>query len=891
MMERRLSRWYRAVLGVLPADFRGRRGGDLARLFDLLVGEARTRGGRAAALACFVRESGDVLATGLRLRLTGSTGNGRRRMRKPGMDLLAHDVRLAARGLRLDKGFTVVVVVTLALGIGATTALFSVVNGVLLRPLPFAAPERLVHVWQNDRETGTVREPSSWPDYLDLQTMNRSFTDVAAYGTSSANLTRSDGDPARVRVASVSSNLASTLGVSPAVGRTITPDEARPGGAKVALLSDGYWTEALGRDLDVLGTTLVLDDEPYTVIGVLPPGLDFPEAVTDAWVPLQTDAELTPRYTHPFQVVARLAPGASVATAQDDVTAIMAQLEAQYPENEARGGFVETFPDVIRGSVSRPLMILFGAVFTVLLVACANVANLFLARGARRTHELAIYTALGATRGRLARRFLIESVLLTGAASVAGMGLAVVGLRATLAVAPPELLALGEVGLDGGVFAFAIGIVVVVTLGFALVPVRQARRLDVQTALKEGRAQSGAGAMEKLRARRILVVSQMALAMVLLVGAGLLLNSLWRLQSVDPGFRTDSILRVEFQLPPSRYPRDFSQYPDWTEVHAFNQGLVERTLGLPGVESATVVGQHSLDPGFTNSFLVEGRESEASEWGELTVRLVGPDYFDVSGLRVVEGRPFDFSDDASAPTVAMVNRAAVARYFPDHPVLGERLGFWGMGREIVGIVEDERIHGLTEATPPAVYVSMLQAPQAGRATLMVRSARDPMTLVEPIRAAVSELDPLVPIYNVGTMEGALADSMARERFTSLMFAIFAAVGLLIAIIGVHGVLSYLVAQRGHEVGVRMALGASRGQVRRMIVAQGMGLAVAGIGLGILAAAGLSGLLSGLLFEVSATDPITYAVVAAVLAATAAAASAMPARRATRIDPVEALRSE
>ncbi len=890
MREDRLTGWYRRALTALPRGFRERRGEDLARLFEALVTEARRRGGGAAAAACLVRETADVLVTAVQLRTRERDTTGGGAMEKLGFDSWRYDVRLAVRGLGRNPSFVAVVVATLGLGIGATTAIFSVVNGVLLRPLPFHEAERLALIWENDRETGSVREPGSWPDYLDIRERTRAFSDVAAFGSRSANLTRAGADPARVRMTAVTENLDAVLGVAPALGRGIRAEEARPGGALVAVLTDGFWARRFGRDPEVLGQRLSIDDQTYTVVGVLPPGFQYPEETTDLWAPLQTDAELTPRWNHPYTMIGRLAPGVLVEAAQAEASAIMADLEEAYPENEARGAFVEPIVDVIRGNVSTPLMILFGAVIMVLLVACANVANLFLARGAQRTTELAVAAALGASASRMARRFLVESLLLTGAAAILGVVLAVAGARAIMLAAPAEIASLGQVTIDTEVLAFTVVTTLAVGLLFALVPARQAHKVDLQGALKEGRSQAGAGGLDKLRARRVLVVSQMALAMVLLVGAGLLLHSLWKIQRIDPGFGTEGILRAEFQLPSSRYPRDFSVYPRWAEVHAFNGALTERARGLPGVQAAAIVSQHSLDPGFTNSFFVVGREDEAADWGELVTRLVGPGYFATTGLGVVEGRPFDEGDDAEAPLVALVNRATVERYFPDHPVIGSQIRFWGMTREIVGIVEDEKMYGLTSDTPPAVYASMKQAPQPGRATLMVRTTGDPLSLADPIRAAVAELDADIPVYNIATMEQTLADSLARERFTSLLLAVFAGVGLLIALIGVHGVLSYVVAQRGHEVGVRMALGASRGEVRRMVVSQGMGLAVAGIALGVAAAVGVSRLLGGLLYGVSPTEPLTYGAVAGVLAIAALVASSLPAHRATRIDPVEALRS-
>lgn len=807
------------------------------------------------------------------------------------LDSLARDLRLALRALRAHPGFTLIVIFTLALGIGASTAIFSVVHRVLLVPLPFAEPDRVVRVWQNDRLTGTLREASSVPDFYDFEERARSFAAVAAFSRSEMNLIREDAEPTRVAAVRVTHDLMSLLGVSPRLGRAIQASEDQPGGARVALLSDDFWSRSFAGDPRALGRLLILDEEPYEIAGVLPAGLDFPDRDTDVWLPLQQGRDSMPRSRHWVDVVARLAPGVTVAAAQEEMSQIAADLEREYSENRARGAFVEPLTEVLRGEVRPALSVLFAAVLCLLLIACANVASLLLARGAARARDLAVRIALGSGVRHLIRQHLVESLLLTVIAAAAGVGLAIVGLRGLLALAPAAVADAVDGGalavLDGGVLAFTVSLCLAVGVGFSLVPTLQALRLDVQTSLRERSSSGGA----RMTARRALVVAQMALASMLLISAGLLIRSLHELRAVDPGFRAANVLRLDFELPRSRYPRDFGVWPRWTEVHTFNRRLLERVEALPGVDAAAITSNHPLDPGFTTSFVIVGREDEAAEQGELKARMVSAGYFHTTGLALAAGRRFDRRDDVETAPVLILNQAAVERYFPDGHALDEHIRFWGSERRVVGIVADEKIHGLGADTPPAMYVPLTQAPQVGGVTLMVRGHADPRHLIAPLRDAVWALDPDLAVFDVATMDDTVSRSLARERFTSWLLGLFAAVAVLLAAIGVHGALSFLITRRRREIGIRMAMGASRGKILGLVLSQGMGLAAGGLVIGLAGAGAASRWLAGLLYGVSAFDLTTYGLVAGALTAAILIASALPARQATGVDPAVALRAD
>lgn len=798
------------------------------------------------------------------------------------------DIRLAVRGMRRSPAFTAAVVLTLALGIGAATSVFSVVEGVILRPLPFPAPDRLVMVWENDRATGTTRENASPSDYYDFVERTRSLAGLAMYARTSVVLAREGGDPVQLDAARVSRGIFDVLGVQPVVGRGFTPEEDAPDGPPAAIVTHGFWQGAFGGDPDLLGRAVRLDGVPVPVVGVLPPGIAFPNREVDVWLPICLSPAVATRANHWVSVVARLGADATVAEGQADLSRIMSELEQEYPDdNTNRGAYVESLSDVGRGDIRQTLWVLFAAVITVLAIGCVNAVNLLLARGATRGREVAVHTAVGAGARDLWRRYFVEGALLAGLAGAAGVGVAFVGVGLLTRVAPDRLLLLGEPRVNATVLGFTVLVSALIGVGFGLLPALQARRTDVHGELKDGRSSVGRG--PRLAVRRLLVAGQLSLAVILLVGATLLMGTLTSLQAVDPGFETANVLKMDFSLPPTRYPRDFSRWPEWTELHAFNRAVVENAEALPGVRAASVVTNHPLDPGFTNSFRIEGRPYDP-EQGEITTRLVTAGYFETVGLELLEGRLPHRSDGASDPHVIVLNRKAVERYFPEGGALGSRVGFWGQLREVVGIVENERMHGLAEEVPPALYVNLLQSPPvATNVTLLVRTEGPPLDAASAVRRVIAALDPELAIARVSTMDDTLAEATARERFASRVFALFAFVALVLSVLGVHGVLAYMVAQRGHEVGVRMALGATRQRVVRDVVEEGLSMAAPGVVLGVLGALALSRLLQGLLFGVSPTAPWAYAVAAVVLFAVAAMASAAPAMRAASIQPSSALR--
>jgi putative ABC transport system permease protein len=827
------------------------------------------------------------------------------------LDQLLQDVRIGARMLRRAPGFTAVAVVTMALGIGANTAIFSVVDGVLLRPAPFRDIDRLAVVWETDRNSGTTREPASVPDFLDFRARSTRFEALAALAGAEVNLAPDGGDPVRLAAMSVTPEFLPMVGIAPVAGRGFTAGEGMRGAPDVAMISESLWSRAFERDPAAVGHTLRLDEKAYTVVGVLPDAADFGalqilEAAAysrgfadrdarthvDVWVAMKPDPESYPRDTHPIFMLGRLASGASAAAAQQEAGLIAADLEHAYASNAARGVFVEPLGQVVLGPARPALLVLLVAVGLVLLVASVNVANLLLARGAARLREAAIRNALGAGAGRLTRQFLVEGLMLTLAAAAAGVLLAFVGLKGLLTIAPADVPRLSLVTIDARVLGVTLGLSMLVGLAFGLVPMFQARRLDLQTTLKgEGGLQASAG-QARSRLRAMLVAGEIALAVMLVVGAGLLIKSFWRLWHVDPGFRVERTLKAEYQLPPSRYPVNFAVFPDFKEMHAFTAALLRRAEAIPSVVSAAVAGDHPLDPGFTNSFVVEGREAEARTWPEISVRRVTPGYFHTVGLALVRGRLLEDGDTTKAPPVLLVNEAAVRRFFPGPDAIGAKIRFWGAARTIVGVVADERIHGLSKAPPPSVYVPLSQAPSAnGAGVLLVRTTADPAALASSIRAAVRDVDPALAVFGIEPLAETLSRSVSTRRFTMLLVGLFAALALGLAAIGIHGVLSYAVALRTREIGVRVALGAEPGRIMYLVLGEGMRLALIGVVLGLAGAFGMTRLLTTLLFGVSPTDAATFVAISLFLFVVALAASGIPAWRATRIDPVVALRAE
>ena len=655
---------------------------------------------------------------------------------------MLHDLRVAVRVLVQHRAFAVVTVLTLALGIGANTAIFSAVDAVLLRRPPVESIDRVGMLWETDRNSGTTREPASVPDYLDFRERSRAFAGLAALMAGEVNLSSRTEDPVRLVALRVTHDLLPLLGVFPVAGRAFTEAEDRLGGPRVALISDSLWQRAFGRSRSALGETLRLDEVPYTIVGVVPDTADFgvlqilsraayargfvdrvAAARVDVWTALRADAGALPRDTHPIFVLGRLAPGASFETAQHDTAAIAADLERTHRSNDGRGTFVEPLTEVVFGPVRPALVILLGAVALVLLVACVNVANLLFARGVTRAREVAVRASLGAGLGRLTRQFLVENLVLTGAATAAGIGLAYLALRALVAFAPGDIPRLSSATIDLRVLGVTVAVSVLVALVFRLVPTVQAHRLDVQAAVQGGDGSRATAGRERSRLRSALVVTELSLAVVLVVGAVLLVKSFSRLLDVAR-FRPAGVLKAEYQLPRTRYPANFAAWPDFKEMHAFRASSVRRASALPGVERVAVVGNHPLDPGFTPSFTIVGREAEAAGWPEMSIRRVTPGYFKTVGLPFARGRLLQDTDGTTDAAVLLVNAAAARRFFGGRDPIGAQVRFWGAARTVVGVVADERFHGLVEAPPIGVYVPLAQAPSAdGAGLLLVRTAR------------------------------------------------------------------------------------------------------------------------------------------------------------------------
>ena len=897
-----MSLLLRLLLLAWPAEFREEFGDEIRMVFR-----------DAWRTAGVVTRAGlvlDILLSGLRERLADPAPlvtPTPQRKRVTMRDLLA-EFRQALRSLARTPGFAFAVILTLGLGIGANTAIFSVVDGVLLRPAPFEAMDRLTMVWETDRKSGTLREPASQPDYFDYQERTRRYERLAAFSPITVTLATDAGEPARVEALWVSHEFLPMVGIHPLVGSTFTAEQDKVQGPNVALIGEALWTERFARDTKVVGRTIRIGETPFTVIGVLPASADFGTlqilgqaayrrgyadrggAVrVDLWLPAQVDRNAD-RGNHPIFMMGRLAPGATPALAQQEMTSIAADLERTYPAaNDGRGIHVEPLAGVVFGGVKPALLVLVGAVALVLLVACANVANLLLAKGAAREREVTVRSALGASASRLTRQFLVESAVLTGAGVVVGLLLAFAGLKLLLALAPGNIPRVSAVGIDARVLGVTLLIAAVVGVAFGMVPAIQARRRGVNLHLQAGSARGASAGREHRRFRSALVVAELALAVILMAGAGLLIKSLWRLYQVDPGFRAQGVLKAEFQLP-SSYPQRRSEWPRWQEIRRFGALVRSRVAALPGVTSVTVAGAHPLEAGYTSSIAVVGREAEAGDWPEPSIRMVDPGYQATLRVPLREGRALSDADDLNAPPVVAINETARRRFFGNRPALGQRISMWGAERTIVGVLADERFHGLAEAASPAVYLPSGQAP-IPNGSILVRVEGDPAAFAPTLRRVVREIEPGLVLSAVEPLVETVAQSVAQRRFTMLVLGAFAAVALLLAMVGVHGVLSYTVAQRNREIGIRMALGADRQSVGRLIVGQGARLALFGLGLGVLGSLGVSRLLSALLFGVTPGDPATLASVALALGGVALLASWLPARRAARVDPMAVLREE
>ncbi|HXG68904.1 MAG TPA: ABC transporter permease [Blastocatellia bacterium] len=804
------------------------------------------------------------------------------------METLAQDIRYGVRTLVKNPGFTIVAVIALALGIGANSAIFTVVNGVILRPLPYEDPEELVLVWETRPARNIMRGVFSPADFLDTRNQNQVFEDMAAFN--GANITRTDGgEPERVRGNRVSHGFFSILGIQPALGRAFLPEDEKFGNHRVVILSHGYWQRRFAGDPDVIGKTLTLNSQPHTVIGILPAGFRFvwDSEEADMWLPLAFAEDKLARGSRYLPVIARLKPGVSREQAQAEMDALAASLEQQYPDSNAgRGVFVASMHEEIVGDIRLALYVLLAAVAFVLLIACANVANLLLARAAGRQREVALRLALGASRFRLVRQFLTESVLLSMFSGALGLVLALWGLDFLKAVSPGDIPRLNEIGLDFRALGFTLGISLLTGLLFGIAPALQASNLDLNEALKEGGRSATVG-FRRQRLRSLFVVAEVALALVLLIGAGLLIRSFLRLQEVKPGFDPNNVLTMAISLPEARYPKPEQQA-------AFFRQLLENLETLPGVETVGAVlplpYSHS---NYSYTFDIEGRPSAAP--GERTAaswRAVSPDYFRAMRIPLLKGRAFTEQDVRNAEKVIIINETMAQRYFPDEDPIGKRMtiGINNITARIVGIVGDVKFAGLDSELSPEMYTPYPQT-TAGVMNIVMRTTGDPASVIAAARSQAQLLDRDLPVYDIKPMEERLSESVAQPRFNTLLLTIFAAVALALAVVGIYGVMSYSVTQRTHEIGIRMALGAGRGDVLRLVVGQGMALALVGVGVGLAGAYFLTRWLESLLFGVTATDPATFAAISLLLVAVALFASYIPARRATKVDPMVALRHE
>ena len=802
------------------------------------------------------------------------------------------DVRYALRTLRKSPGFAAVAIATLAIGIGANTAIFSVVESVLLRPLPYPSPDRLVAVHEADPERGFDGSSVSPPNYLDWKERSRSFSALAAFMDDALAYSRPGRPARRVDVVVCTPDLAPVLGASPEHGRFFSRDETRPGGPRAAVLGHGFWRRELGGDPAAVGRTIRLNGRDYPVVGVMPASFELPGRGTEIWLPARFRADvMTQRGAHYLDVVGRLRPGVTVEAARREVSGIMRQIHRENPSMDPGWtSVVEPLHEVVSGRAKPALWILLGAVGFVLLIACANVANLLLARATARQSELATRRALGAGSGRLVRQLLTESLVLSGAGSTLGLLVAAWGVGLLVRFGPPDILRLAETRIDTPVLLFGVALAAATAIAFGLLPAIQAARSNVQDDLRSG-GRSASSTREGSMLRSGLVVGEIAVSLLLLAGAGLLLRSLLRLQGTDPGFRAASALTYEISLPENRYGS-----PE--QMVAFYERLIERTRSIAGVRSAAAVtGLPLTGTSFSSSFVVEGEPPPPpSDEPSAQVRVASRGYFSTIGLPLVSGRVFEASDRRGGARVVVASAAAARKFWPAGNAIGKRVRFGASAGpekyfgEIVGIVGDVRDASLAAPPRPVFYVPLEQTP-VDSVDVVIETAVPPAGVIAPASAAVAAIDPEIPVANVRTVSALLARSMARQRFAAILLALFAATALLLSAIGTYGVLSYGVSLRRREIGLRAALGASPADVLALVLKQGLALAALGAAVGIVSAAATTRVLSGLLVGVRPTDAASFAGAVALLALVSLAACAIPAWKAARIAPFEALRSE
>jgi putative ABC transport system permease protein len=807
------------------------------------------------------------------------------------------DIRYGTRMLVRYPGFSAVAVLALALGIGANTAIFSVVNAVLLRPLPFSESDRLMNVWETNLQRGVNRGAVSYPNFADWREQNQVFEAMSSFYTSDFILTGGD-EPARLQGAIVNADLFSILGEEPTLGRTFLPDEDKPGeGGGVVILSHRLWRQRFSADANVLGRGIVLNGKSYNVVGVMPEGFQFPiqNEPVELWATVAIDSTgnkpiTSQRGAHYIGVIARLRPGVTKSSAQSEMDAIVGRLEDQYPDtNSHRGVYIEPALDSLVGDVRPALLILLSAVGCVLLIACANVANLLLTRATTRHKEMAIRAALGASRLRVVLQLLRESVMLSMLGGALGLLVARWGTDLLVAFGGDDIPRVKQIGIDGRVLGFTLMVSILTGLIFGFLPAIHSSKSDLTEALKEG-GRSSTDGIKRNRVRGMLVIAEVAIAVVLLVGAGLLIQSLWRLQQVNPGFNPQNVLTLTLGLPEVKYP---------TERQAqFYSELLSRIETLPGVISASAVLPLPLSSDrVRTTFETEGRPMAKGDLPATEYRAAGLNYFRTMEIPLLRGRDFTARDDNKAPPVIIVNDAFARRFFPGEEVIGKHIKP-GIStdeappalREIIGVVGNVKHLSLGAEPDPESYVPEAQLPFDSMA-IVVRTKNDPRGILGAVQGEVRAMDKDLPVYNVKTLDEYLAASSAQPRFNTFLLAVFAGMALILTAVGLYGVMSYSVSQRTHEIGIRMALGAQQKDVLSIVVRQGMALTLAGVGAGLLGAYFITRLMSSLLFGISSTDPLTFIVISVLISLVALGACIVPARRATKVDPIVALRYE